>query len=80
MTKFTFNPRVVYSGDTCYVTIAAFIVISQSIYLGVVHHFHHLHERAESTLFSTHPRKCTLNTNANVSNNNWIHRIQMKMH
>ena len=33
MTKFTINPRVVYSGDTCYVTIAAFIVISQSIYL-----------------------------------------------
>ena len=26
------NRRVVYSGDTCYVTIAAFIVISQSIY------------------------------------------------
>ena len=24
MTKFTINPRVVYSGDTCYVTIAAF--------------------------------------------------------
>ena len=33
MTKFTINPRVVYSGDSCYVTIAAFIVISQSIYL-----------------------------------------------
>ena len=33
MTKFTINPRVVYSGDTCYVTIAALIVISQSIYL-----------------------------------------------
>ena len=33
MTKFTINPRVVYSGDTCYITIAAFIVISQSIYL-----------------------------------------------
>ena len=29
MTKFTINPSVVYSGNTCYVTIAAFIVISQ---------------------------------------------------
>ena len=33
MTQFTINPRVVYSGDTCYVTLSAFIVISQSIYL-----------------------------------------------
>ena len=32
MAKFTINPRVVYSGDNCYVTIAALIVISQSSY------------------------------------------------
>ena len=36
--KFTINPiALVYSGDNCYVTIAALIAISQSSYSGTHH-------------------------------------------
>ena len=37
MTKFTINPKVVYSGDTCYVTIAAFIVNCKPVLFEDVH-------------------------------------------